>query len=144
MSNSKIYTLLGGIGLLTTWWLKQKCCPHQMDFLTDRPFEPRPRATEEQRRQPPSSSDGGSGGGYRPPTHPSGGSTHRATPISHPSAPSQKGGGSYWDWLKSGGGLNPNNPYHPFPGAIPGIGGEKPAIKVPAWGSVGLERLTIA
>jgi hypothetical protein len=34
--------------------------------------------------------------------------------------------------LKSGGGLNPNNPYHPFPG-IPGTEGIRP-IEVPAFG----------
>jgi hypothetical protein len=63
-------------------------------------------------------------GNSRPsgPVHPGGGQSH----------PQQQGGGSYWDWLKSGGGLNPNNPYHPFPG-IPGTEGIRP-IEVPAFG----------
>ncbi len=65
------------------------------------------------------SSDGG--GGTFHPGHP-GSPIHRSIPSTQPK---QGGSGSYWDWLKSGGGLNPKNPYHPFPGATSPIPGSE-------------------
>jgi hypothetical protein len=64
----------------------------------------------------------GPGPGPGPPSHPHGGITH----------PQPQQGGSYWDCLKAGGGLNPNNPYHPFP-ASPVPRAEPKAIEAPAF-----------
>jgi hypothetical protein len=164
MANDKTIGLAAGGALILLYFLSRNCCTFIPSPAIDRPFIPeREQAAEtdenqnQNRRQPPSR--GGGDGPLpphpKPPTHPGGGIVHHVTKPTGATTTTKPQTGSYWDWLKEGGGLNPNNPYHPFPWLTSPAPGGAPPIEEPipdapiAWGKqdyiFGIEgRLTIA
>lgn len=121
-----------GAALIAAWFLTRDCCDFRISPAIDRPIRSPNQEEETNRRQSQPSRGGGGGGGYHPgPGGGGGGAIHKSIPSIQPKQQSG-GGGSYWDWLKSGGGLNPNNPYHPFPGAL--TPGAETAPEIVAWG----------